>query len=427
MRYKSIDNKLFVKNRKKLMDLLPAQSLAIINSNDEMPRNGDQCYAFRQNSDLFYLTGIEQEKTVLFIFPEHPVDSSREILFILKPDEHLETWQGRKLRKEEATFISGIKTVKFLDEFEYCLKDLMNSASILMLNQNEYPKFFNPNESADLRFARRIRNDFPAMPTSRLAPLLWKLRAIKETEEIELLETACNITAKAFHGVLKGLKPGMYEYEIEALMSAEFIRNAATHAYLPIIASGVNACSLHYTLNSDICHNGELLLMDFGAEYANYAADCSRTVPVNGRFTKRQREVYDAVLRIQRYSLSLLKPGNTINKVNLETNLLAQEEMIRLGLFSSEDVKRQNTDSPMYFRYMMHGVNHYTGLDVHDVGGRDDPFVPGMVLTYEPAIYIKEEKLGIRLENNIVIGYPSVDLMAEIPIEPDEIEHLMNA
>jgi Xaa-Pro aminopeptidase len=426
MRYQSINNQLFGINRQKLAALMPAKSLAIVLSNDEMPRNGDQCFPYRQSSDMFYLTGIEQEKSVLFLFPLHPVESLREILFILKPEEHLETWLGRKLRKEEATKLSGIKTVKYLDEFELVLKDMLLAASVLLLNQNEYPKFFNPNESADLRFARRIKQDFPAMPVDRLAPLLWKVRLTKEPQELELLTKACDITNQAFHRVLGKLKPGMFEYEVEALITYEFVRNGATHAYNPIVASGINACSLHYTLNSDQCHDGDLLLMDFGAEYANYAADCTRTLPINGRFNRRQRQVYEAVLRIQRHALSLLVPGNTINKVNKETNLLAQEEMIKLGLFTKNDVKRQNPDSPLYFKYMMHGVNHYTGLDVHDVGGKDEAFVPGMVLTYEPAIYIREERLGIRLENNIVIGYPSVDLMAPIPLEPDEIEDVMS-
>lgn len=425
MRYQSITNQLFATNRQKLASLMPPKTLAIVLSNDEMPRNGDQCFPYRQNSDMFYLTGIEQEKTVLFLFPSHPVESQREILFILKPDEYLETWLGRKLRKEEATKLSGIKTVKYLDDFELMLKDMLLAANVLLLNQNEYPKFFNPNESADLRFARRIKQDFPAMPLDRLAPLLWKIRLCKEPQELELLTKACDITNQAFHRVLGKLRPGMFEYEVEALITYEFVRNGATHAYSPIVASGLNACSLHYTLNSDPCHDGDLLLMDFGAEYANYAADCTRTIPINGRFNRRQRQVYEAVLRIQRHALRLLVPGNTINIVNKETNLLAQEEMIKLGLFTKNDVKRQNPDNPLYFKYMMHGVNHYTGLDVHDVGGKDEPFVPGMVLTFEPAIYIREERLGIRLENNIVIGYPSIDLMASIPLEPDEIEDLM--
>lgn len=425
MRYQSITNQLFATNRQKLASLMPPKTLAIVLSNDEMPRNGDQCFPYRQNSDMFYLTGIEQEKTVLFLFPSHPVESQREILFILKPDEYLETWLGRKLRKEEATKLSGIKTVKYLDDFELMLKDMLLAANVLLLNQNEYPKFFNPNESADLRFARRIKQDFPAMPLDRLAPLLWKIRLCKEPQELELLTKAGDITNQAFHRVLGKLRPGMFEYEVEALITYEFVRNGATHAYRPIVASGLNACSLHYTLNSDPCHDGDLLLMDFGAEYANYAADCTRTIPINGRFNRRQRQVYEAVLRIQRHALRLLVPGNTINIVNKETNLLAQEEMIKLGLFTKNDVKRQNPDNPLYFKYMMHGVNHYTGLDVHDVGGKDEPFVPGMVLTFEPAIYIREERLGIRLENNIVIGYPSIDLMASIPLEPEEIEDLM--
>lgn len=426
MRYPPINPELFIKNRKKLGNLLPYGAMAIVNSNDLMPRNGDQYYPYRQNSDLFYLTGITQEQTRLVLFPSHPDEAMREILFILRPNEEIETWEGRKLRHHEAINISGIQHIRFTDQWEATLRDLMTKAELVFLNRNEYPKFFPEVISRDDRFERQMRKHFPLHEYRRLAPLLWKLRAVKEPEEINLLNKACNITRDAFLRVLQTVKAGIWEYEVEAEITHEFVRQGSTHAYQPIIAGGANACSLHYNTNDALLHSGDLLLLDFGAEYAHYAADCTRTIPINGRFTPRQRQVYEAVLRLQRHALTLLVPGSTINEVNATVNELATREMINIGLFSAEDLEAEDAAHPLRLRYLMHGVTHYTGLDVHDVGWRDQPLEPGMVLTFEPALYIREEGFGIRLEDNIVVGYPSYNLMENIPIEPDEIEVLMN-
>lgn len=427
MRYASIPSGLFSRNREKLTALLPLHSLAILNAGDEMPRNGDQYYPYRPQSDLFYLTGIAQEKTRLLLCPSHPNPAMREILFILRPDETLEIWEGKKLTPGEARKISGIQEISFLDQWESVLRECMVFAAEVFLNRNEYPKFYTPVISADDRFTSELRSAFPLHRYSRLAPLLWQLRMLKEPEEVMLMQEACRVTGVAFRKVMQQLKPGMSEYEVEAELTYEFVRNACGHAYQPIIAGGANACSLHYHANDQVLGDGDLLLMDFGAEYANYAADCSRTLPVNGRFTPRQRQVYEAVLRLQRHALTLLVPGNTINQVNAELNSLAEREMINLGLFTDAELAAQDPANPLRKRYLMHGVSHFLGLDVHDVGGRDEPFRPGMVLTFEPAIYIYEEGLGIRLEDNIVVGYPSWNMMADIPIDPDEIEEIMQS
>ncbi|MDK2909794.1 MAG: Xaa-Pro aminopeptidase [Bacteroidales bacterium] len=427
MRYQPIKSQLFEKNREKLCKLLPPGALAIVNSNDLMPRNGDQYFPFRQHSDMLYLTGITQEHTRLILFPSHPDESMREILFILRPNEEVEIWEGRKLRPHEAEIISGIQHIRFNDQWEATLRDLMTKAEFVYLNRNEYPKFFPEVSSRDDRFEQEVRQKFPLHEYRRLAPLLWKLRAIKEPEEIDLLQKACNVTRDAFIRVLQAVKPGMWEYEVEAEITHEFVRKGCTHAYQPIIAGGINACSLHYNTNDALLRSGDLLLMDIGAEYAHYAADCTRTIPVSGRFSPRQRQVYEAVLRLQRHALTLLVPGSTINEVNAEMNELATREMINLGLFTQNDLQQQDPGHPLRIKYLMHGVTHYTGLDVHDVGWRDQPLEPGMVLTFEPGLYIAEEGIGIRLEDNIVVGYPSYNLMEDIPIEPDEIEEIMNS
>lgn len=427
MRYQPIKSQLFEKNREKLCKLLPPGALAIVNSNDLMPRNGDQYFPFRQHSDMLYLTGITQEQTRLILFPSHPDESMREILFILRPNEEVEIWEGRKLRPHEAEIISGIRHIRFNDQWEATLRDLMTKAELVYLNRNEYPKFFPEVPSRDDRFEQEVRQKFPLHEYRRLAPLLWKLRVIKEPEEIDLLQKACNVTREAFIRVLQAVKPGMWEYEVEAEITHEFIRKGCTHAYQPIIAGGINACSLHYNTNDALLRSGDLLLMDIGAEYAHYAADCTRTIPVSGRFSPRQRQVYEAVLRLQRHALTLLVPGSTINEVNAEMNELATREMINLGLFTQNDLQQQDPGHPLRIKYLMHGVTHYTGLDVHDVGWRDQPLEPGMVLTFEPGLYIAEEGIGIRLEDNIVVGYPSYNLMEDIPIEPDEIEEIMNS
>ncbi|NPA68095.1 MAG: M24 family metallopeptidase [Chlorobi bacterium] len=427
MRYNTIKNSLFKKNRKKLTGLLKNESVAIINPNDEMPRNGDQTFRFRQSSDFFYLTGIEQEKSVLIISKGYKKDFE-EILFILKPDKKLEIWEGHKLTVEEAKKISGIKNVKYLFEFESILRELILASEYIYLNTNENIKFETPVTGTGARFLENLKKKYPLHKYERLAPLLTELRLRKEPEEIEMMQKACDITTKAFHKVLKFVKPGVKEYEIEAEITAEFIRNGAGgHAYQPIIASGKDNCVLHYVSNDKICKDGDLVLMDFGAEYGNYAADTTRTIPVNGKFTDRQKEVYNAVLRVMKKATKLLKPGNTINKVNEEVNRMIEKELVNLGLAKQNEIKDKEKRDTVRMKYFMHGNSHFMGLDVHDVGSKDTVFEPGMVLSCEPGIYIENEGFGIRLENDILITENGqTDLLADEPVEIEDIERLMN-
>jgi Xaa-Pro aminopeptidase len=427
MRNIEIDPSLFKENRKRFVKLLPPGSLAIFNSNDENPRNGDQDFRFRQNSDLFYLSGINQEQTVLLLFPDSPNEDLQEVLLIREASEKTITWEGRKLMQEDARKISGIGQVKWLGEMDAVLTEFMAYAEHVYLNSNEYPKYHNDVPYRDLRFGKQLRERFPNHDYRRAAPLMHRLRIVKSEPEIELIKKAVEITGKAFRRILKFARPGVKEFEIEAEIQHEFTVNGANGmAYHPIVASGENACFLHYTDNNDECLEGQLLLMDFGAEYANYAADLTRTIPVNGRFSKRQREYYDAVLRVQRAAIRLLVPGNTIDKLNKEVGRMMEREMIELGLLDSKEVSAQDPDKPLYMKYFMHGTSHFIGLDVHDVGSKYKPFRAGMVFTVEPGLYIREEKTGIRLENNVLVTDEGpVDLTAGIPIEPDEIEKLM--
>lgn len=427
MRNFHIDPSLFISNRERLSGMLGPGALAIFNSNDVFPRSNDQNFRFRQNSDLFYMTGLEQEKTILMLFPGSPNPDLREVLFILHADASLLIWEGHKFSKEEAKTISGISNVKFLDDFEAVLTEAMSYASQVYLNSVEYIKYFNEVPYRDLRFGKEVREKYPNHEYHRLAPLVYGLRTIKSTEEIRLMRKAIEITGKAFRRTLEFVKPGVMEYQVQAEIEREFLFNGAKgNAYLPIVASGKNGCVLHYIDNQDVCKDGDLLLMDIGAEYANYAADLTRTIPVSGRFSPRQRACYEAVLRVQKKAIQLLVPGNTIDKVNKEVNLMQEKEMIGLGLFSEADVKAQDPARPLYFKYYMHGTSHFLGLDVHDVGSKFEAFRPGMVFTSEPGIYISGENIGIRLENNILVSEEGpIDLTADIPIEPDEIEALM--
>ena len=427
MKYKKIDNSLFIKNRHKLLESIEPDALVIVNSNDEMPRNGDQNFPFRQNSDLFYLTGLDQEKCILCLCPGHPVESMREIVFTNYADQTMVIWYGQRYSLEDATKISGVQNVKWLSDFESTLKELMTRVNKVYIALNEAPKYITEVPYRELRFANKIRQDFPTHEIKRLAPILTNLRAAKEPEEIALMQEACNITEKAFHRVLQFVKPGVTEYEVEAEITHEFIRNGANgHAYAPIVASGGNACILHYVENNKICQDGDLLLLDFGAEYANYAGDLSRTIPVNGKFSPRQKQCYNALLRVFREAVKLFVPGNTIDKLHAEVCKIMERELIGLGLFTTDDVKNQGT-SPMFFKYFMHGTSHFIGLDVHDVGNRQLEFKKGMVLSCEPGIYIQDENFGIRIENDIMVDDVPVDLMKNIPIEADEIESIMAA
>ncbi len=428
MRYQAIDNLLFRSNRKRFIHRLPENATSILFSNDQQPRNGDQLFKFRQNSDLFYLTGIEQEKTILLISPDCPNQKLRETLFIIKTNEKLATWEGHKYTKKEARDISGIENIFWLDDFEASLREALSFTNTVFLNSNEYVKFFNEIPDKNHRFALDFKDKFPLHKIERAAPILTDLRTIKSAEEIKLIQKACDITQKGFERILKYVKPGVHEFEVEAEIDHEFTINRANgHGYAPIIASGKNACVLHYIDNNEVCTDGDLLLMDFGAEYANYTADMSRTIPVRGKFTERQAACYESVLKVFKELRKLYVPGNSPDLINSTAEKLMEAELIKLGLFTDEDVKNQDKENPLFKKYFMHGVAHPIGLDVHDVGSKYAPFAPGMVFTCEPGLYIREENIGIRLENDILITESDpIDLMENIPIEVAEIEQVMN-
>ncbi|MDX9697169.1 MAG: aminopeptidase P family protein [Bacteroidales bacterium] len=426
MKYEPLKSSLFERNRKKLIKEIQSNSLVIVHSNDQMPRNGDQYFTFRQNSDLFYLCGIDQEKTILTLCPNHPNKELRTILFIIESNEKIAVWEGHKYNKEEAFETSGITNIKYLSEFDSVFRELAICSENIYLNLNENPKFKADVPSADDRFLNQLKSEFPAHKIERLAPIMKKMRLKKEHEEIELMQKACDITKEGFFRILRFVKPGVKEYEIEAELTHEFLWNKASgHAYNPIIASGKNACVLHYVENNKECKNGDLLLIDFGAEYANYAADCTRTIPVNGKFSPRQRECYEAVLRVMKKAISIMTPGTTINQINERVDLMLQEEHIKLGLYTKTDVENQDPTHPMVKKYYPHGTSHFIGLDVHDVGDKSITLEEGMVLTCEPGLYIPEENIGIRIENDIVVGVKPIDLMQKIPFEVAEIEKLM--
>ncbi len=422
MRYKKIPYQLFVKNRQKLSEKLEPGSVALIYSNFQMPRNGDQYYPYRQHSDLFYLTGIDQEKSILMV--EKKADqSSEETLFILKSTKELEIWEGHKLTQDEASEISGIKKICFLDNYDTLIRETILRNENIYLNVPENPKFKPEVSIRDIHVCRQLKRSYPLHRYKRLAPIMQQLRLIKEPEEIDLIKKACSITKEAFLHVLKTVTPGMKEYELEAEISRIFIKHGAKgHAYDPIVAGGKNACVLHYTENHSTCKSDELILMDFGAEYANYAADLSRTIPVNSHFTERQLQLYESTLRVFQFARSVMKPGTTINALHDEVCKYWQEEHVKLGLYTLKDVKKQDPKNPLWKKYYMHGTSHFLGLDVHDVGTKDIVFEPGMVLTCEPGIYLEHESTGIRLENDILITEDGPeDLMHDIPLSPQDI------
>jgi Xaa-Pro aminopeptidase len=427
MKYKSIDSKLFSENRLRFAKKLATNSLAVFNSNDIMPTNADGHMGFRQNADLFYLSGIDQEESILVIFPDSKDAAHREILFLKETNEHIAVWEGHKYTKEEATATSGIKTIYWLHEFNSIFKQLMFRAQNVYLNTNEHTRAVIEVETRDARFIKWCRQNFPLHSYHRLAPIMHQLRAIKSKYEIDLIQQACNITEKGFRRLLKFIKPGVMEYEIEAELIHEFVRNRSQgFAYGPIIASGGSACVLHYVENNKPCKNGDLILLDVAAEYGNYASDLTRCVPANGKFSKRQKEVYNAVLRVMRAATKMLVIGNTIEKYHVEVGKLMEKELISLGLLDAKAVAKQDKNKPLYKKYFMHGTSHFLGLDVHDVGDFKRPLEEGMVFTCEPGIYIAEENLGIRIENNILVTKKGpVDLMKNIPIEVEEIERLM--
>ncbi len=429
MRYQPAPAELFIENRRRLSERLPPGALVILQANDVMPANADGVMGFVQNSDLYYLTGIDQEESVLLLFPDAPDPKQREILLVRETSEHIAIWEGQKLTEEQARERSGIQRVVWTSEFETQFRQLMCQASVVYLNGNEHPRASVTVESRELRFARRCRHEYPLHRYERLAPLLYELRAVKSAAELDLIREAVRITREGFLRVLRFVKPGVHEFEVEAELAHEFIRRrAGGFAYPPIIAAGPNACVLHYVTNHDECRDGGLLLLDVAAKYANYNADLTRTIPVNGRFNERQRAVYDAVLRVLRACCTMLKPGVILREYQEQVGELMTDELIRLGLLDAKAVADQDPEKPLYKKYFMHGTSHHLGIDVHDVGPAWQPVQAGMVFTVEPGIYIREEGLGIRLENNLLIGeHGNTDLMADTPIEAEEIEALMRA
>lgn len=436
MKYPPINSKLFIENRARFVNQLERESIAIFNSADTPPLSADGSGRFVQNSDLFYLSGIDQEDSVLLLCPDAEAAENREILFVRETSQRIAIWEGQKLDKKQAQQVSGIANVQWLDQLDHVLRRLMRRSKNVYLNYNEHGRVGSPVETADDRFRKRCQSLYPKHNYKRPAPLLHLLRSIKSNTEIKLIQRACDITEAGFLRVLSTLKPGILEYEIEAEYAHEFLRaGSRDFAYSPIIASGANACVLHYLSNDHPCESGDLLLMDVGAEYANYNADMTRTVPVSGRFTARQRTVYNAVHRTLRICIDeLIQPGIKINDYQKQAARIVEEELLALGLLDKNTVAVEKNRPDLeeqhkaYRQYFMHGVSHSLGLDVHDVTPPSPVFQENMVVTVEPGIYIREENIGLRLENNIVVKKSgNIDLMKNIPIEADEIEDLMNA
>ena len=427
MKYLPLNPDIFVQNRKRFMEKMEPGSIAIFNSNDELPSNGDALHRFKQNSDLLWLTGIEQEDSMLVLFPGNPDKKYREVLVLVRPNELKEKWDGHRLRASEAKAISGIDAVVWLDTLDGLLQPWIHLADTIYLNTNENDRKANLVPVRDYRYAEQMRQRYPLHQYRRSARLLKDLRSIKSALEVEVLQKAIDITDIAFRRLLQFIRPGVMEYEIEAEIFHSFLSQRATGpAYGSIIASGDRARTLHYVSNNNECKDGELVLMDFGAEYGNYNADLTRTVPVNGKFSKRQKAVYNACLHLHDYAKSLLKPGITILQYTDKVGEEATKEFIKLGLLNKTDIKNEDADNRAYRKYLYHGISHHLGIDVHDLGTRTEPIRAGMVFTVEPGIYIEEEQMGVRIENNLWITRSgNKDLMANIPIKADEIEALM--
>ena len=429
MKYKPLNPELFRLNRRRFTRQMKPDSIAIFHSNDMMPRSGDQFFPFRQNSALFSMSGLDQEETVVVLFPDCVKDGFQEIAFIKKTTERIAIYDGQKFTKEQATKISGIQKVFWLDELDKVLNELILLSKRIYVNLNENDYYRSDVVSRNLRFAKQLKERYPAHKYHRSGPILKKMAMIKSKYEINAIDKACEITEKAFRRVLEFVKPGVMEYEVEAEIIHEFIRNRANgHAYTPIVASGKNSCILHYVDNNQICQDGDLVLMDFGAEYANYAADMTRVIPVNGQFSDRQKAVYKSVLKVMQEATQMLVPGTMMDDYHKEVGKMMEKELLNLKLISKTDIKNQDPEKPAYKKYFMHGTSHHLGLDVHDLGNQHVPIQAGMVFTCEPGIYIPEEEIGIRLENDILVtDHGPVNLMASIPVEVEEIEELMNS
>lgn len=430
MKYQRINKELFIANRKKFTKQMVNNTLAVFNSNDIYPISADSTIPFEQHRDIFYLSGVDQEESILVLFPDSKNEAHKEVLFLRETNEHIAIWEGAKLNKEQAFETSGIKTVYWLQQFPTIFKQMMAEANGIYLNTNEHLRADTTVQTREDRFIEQVKKDFPAHQTHKSAPILHAIRGVKEKIELDLLQNACNITEKGFRRLLGFIKPGVWEYEIEAELAHEFLRNRSKgFAYTPIIATGANACVLHYIENNAQCKEGDLILLDVGAEYANYSSDLTRCVPVNGRFSPRQKEVYNAVLRVKNEAQKLLTPGTMLADYHKEVGKLMESELLALKLIDKTDIENQNPDWPAYKKYFMHGTSHFLGLNTHDYGLWNVPIEANMVFTCEPGIYIPEEGLGIRIEDDLVVqstGEP-FNLMKNIPIEIDEIETLMNS
>jgi Xaa-Pro aminopeptidase len=427
MKYSAIDKNLFIENRKRFAASLKPNSMALFVSNDIITTNADGSMGFVQNSDLFYLTGVDQEETILLIYPDAKNGGHKEVLFVKETSELIAIWEGAKLNKEQATATSGIASVLWSAGFEAFLKAIVFQAEYIYLNSNEHTRRYIDTETAEMRFNKTILSKYPLHKIERAAPIMHQLRAIKSKYEVDLIQQACNITEKGFRRLLNFVKPGVMEYQIEAELIHEFVSNRSRgFAYGPIIASGGSACVLHYVDNNKECKPGDVILLDVAAEYGNYASDLTRCLPVSGKFTARQKQVYNAVLRVMKAATAMLVVGNNIPDYQKAVGVLMEKELVDLGLITMDDIRKQNADWPAYKKYFMHGTSHFLGLDVHDVGDFNRKIEAGMVFTCEPGIYIPEENLGIRLENNILVTATGPDdLMKTIPLEADEIEALM--
>jgi Xaa-Pro aminopeptidase len=430
MKYKPLNNSIYKRNRLNFMDQMKGSSMAIFNSNDIYPVSADTELPFEQHRDIFYLTGIDQEETILILYPSSKDNKTRENLFIRRSDEHTKIWEGEKLSKDLATKLSGVENVHFVEDFKNILHSISNKVDTFYINKNEHYRANSPVETREDRFINWLLKKYPAHKVAKSNPILQRLRSIKHLDEIDQIKKACQITKKGFDRVLRFVKPDVWEYQIEAEFIHEFINNSSKgFAYTPIIASGINNNVLHYIKNNKQCKDGDLILMDVGAEYGNYSSDMTRTIPVSGRFSKRQKEVYNSVLQVKNEATKLLTIGNNWKNFHEQVGEIMTQELFKIGLIDKNDIKNETKNNPAYKKYFMHGTSHHLGLDTHDYGLLEDPFQENMVFTVEPGIYIPKEGFGIRLEDDVIIKSKEepLNLMSDIPIIADEIEDIMNS
>lgn len=430
MKYERLDSNLYINNRKKFVSRIESKALAVFNSNDTFPISADSAMPFEQHRDILYLSGVDQEESILVLFPDSFNPKHKEVLFLKETSELIAIWEGEKLDKKQAHEVSGIQTVYWLTDFPVIFNQMMTEAEGIYLNTNEHLRASTEVETREDRFIKKVKLDYPAHKTHKSAPIMHKIRSVKDPMEIKAMQKACDITKAGVNRLLKFIKPGVWEHHIEAELLHEFLMNSSKgFAYTPIVASGKNACVLHYIENNKECKGGDVILLDVGAEYANYASDLTRCIPVSGRFSDRQKEVYNAVLHVKNEAEKLLVPGTMMAEYHKQVGHLMEEQLVNLNLITLEDIKNQNPDWPAYKKYFMHGTSHFIGLDTHDIGLWTEPIEAGMVFTCEPGIYIPEESLGMRLEDDLVVqktGAP-FNLMGDIPLQADEIESIMNS